>query len=105
MIFPDMRKTSEELFWERCALPDTQICWPWQGAKNPIGGYGIYAGKLRITSHREHAHKVAHRLWYGKGNRYVLHRCGNSACCNPFHLYDGSAWQNARDRDRMRPHP
>lgn len=31
------------------------------------------------------------------GGRLVLHRCGNSLCVNPAHLYLGTAKQNALD--------
>ena len=48
------------------------------------------------------AHRIAYRLFCGPIPRgaMVLHACGNAACVNPYHLYLGSAAQNALDRER-----
>jgi hypothetical protein len=46
------------------------------------------------------AYRVAFRLHYGykpaKG-RHICHRCNNKCCCNPHHLYDGTAATNHKD--------
>lgn len=46
------------------------------------------------------AHRWLTRVLIGKLQRGddVLHRCGNSQCCNPHHLYVGSEVENTRDR-------
>lgn len=46
------------------------------------------------------AHRLAYRLFVGliPVGALVLHRCGNAGCINPFHLYIGTALQNAHDR-------
>lgn len=45
------------------------------------------------------AHLVAFWLHYGyapKGG-HICHKCGNKHCCNPYHLYHGTAKTNHAD--------
>lgn len=80
-------------------------CTLWFGAIN-IQGYG----KLSI----EHRYYQAHRLAFALANggvsdgAWILHRCDNSACINPDHLYTGTPKQNTADmmrRGRYSPPP
>lgn len=32
---------------------------------------------------------------------YALHRCNNSQCCNPNHIYEGTQIQNRQDRVKL----
>jgi hypothetical protein len=45
------------------------------------------------------AHRAAYKLFKGKPQGLVLHRCGNRKCCNPDHLYDGTYTDNRRDSE------
>jgi hypothetical protein len=47
------------------------------------------------------AHRLSYKLFCGpvEAGEFILHRCGNSHCVNPYHLYVGDAAQNAIDRD------
>ena len=72
--------------------PDTG-CWVWQGARDDRG-YGV----LRFRGHLERAHRLALGQLLGRmPHPMALHRCDNPACCNPRHLYEGNARDNARD--------
>lgn len=71
-------------------------CWLWTGGKNEITGYGRY----RFASRLDSTHRIAYTLVKGKPVNWVLHWCDNGLCVNPDHLYDGTAKENARDRDR-----
>jgi hypothetical protein len=76
-------------------------CWEWTGARFPYG-YGHIAGSPKLGEPRNlYAHRVAYELGFGpipKG-LFVCHSCDNPPCCNPKHLWLGTALDNARDRD------
>lgn len=66
----------------------------------PRGRHG-YASLLAKEFNRQvGAHRLAVKLLIGplKGEDMVLHRCGNSRCHNPYHLYVGGDAENLRDR-------
>ncbi len=44
------------------------------------------------------AHRMVMMLLVGQVDGNVLHRCGNSNCYNPYHLYIGSPRENTRDK-------
>lgn len=82
---------AEDWLWSRTS----RDCWIWTGAVGS-GGYG----RVAFRGRQVHAHQAAFILTYGKPKGNVLHRCGIRLCVNPAHLYDGSAQENAADRDR-----
>lgn len=77
-------------------------CWPWMGYRFP-NGYGR-AGQTANHS-PIYAHRAALEFALGRPlapDRFACHRCDNPPCCNPLHLYEGTAADNVRDRDRRR---
>jgi hypothetical protein len=87
---------------ERGLLPsrDPETCWEWQRSKD-WNGYGL--------THRGIAHRLAYEAFVGPipDGMLVLHTCDNPPCCNPAHLFLGTHFDNAADRDskgRDRPH-
>jgi hypothetical protein len=86
-----------QLFWGKVDKSGgDDACWPFVGAKTPKG-YGHFTN-YRSGSNR--AHRIAWRLTSGTdaGAAMVCHRCDNPPCCNPAHLYIGTAVENNRDR-------
>lgn len=69
-------------------------CWIWKGRKDK-DGYGILYIKKNVKAHRY--------SWELKNGRipegFILcHKCDNTSCVNPDHLYIGTHLDNARDR-------
>ena len=69
-------------------------CWPWRGAHDRQG-YGF----LTFEGRRWQATRFFFTLTIGPIPKELdlLHRCDNPPCCNPAHLWPGTAKENIRD--------
>ena len=88
-----MTRPAEARFWARVdATAGFDACWPWTGARKP-NGYGVFE--------RMGAHRFALELRLGRPigpGLQACHTCDNPPCCNPTHLFEGSAQDNVTDR-------
>lgn len=77
-------------------------CWLWAGAVN-ASGYGKFTiGITTVLAHRFAFMLANDRL---DPSKMVRHRCDNPPCCNPAHLVQGTALENASDKvERGRTH-
>ena len=76
-------------------------CWPWNGSRNDRG-----YGQFRRNNVNLYAHRIAYELAFGAlGGRQALHRCDNPSCCNPAHLFAGTAKDNMIDMHTKRRWP
>lgn len=82
-------------FWAKVDRRGPDDCWPWT-ANMGSDGYG----KFWIDGTSKHASRVAWSLTFGvipDSTPLVCHRCDNPRCCNPAHLFLGTARDNTRD--------
>ena len=79
-------------FWSKVII-SRDHCWEWQGSKRR--GYG----RFRIGNRLRHAHHLAWQFIYGDfpTDKQILHRCDNSGCVNPEHLFIGTIKDNMQD--------
>jgi hypothetical protein len=86
-----------EQFWERVDVRGGNECWEWKRGKKG-GGYG----NARWKGHDAYAHRVVWELTNGliPDGLLVLHACDNPPCCNPSHLFLGTAKDNILDAMR-----
>ena len=94
-------KKIETEFWEKVDIRGESDCWEWRGVKFSAGkkatavrGYFSHFGRTW------RAHRLAFTLTKKPipSRKFVCHKCGNSLCVNPKHLYAGTVKDNARDR-------
>jgi hypothetical protein len=85
-----------EDFWARVHKAGADDCWNWSGGRSS-DGYGVH--KIR-RYYRTAAHRIAYALANQEepGDFHVCHRCDNPVCCNPAHLFLGTAADNAQDK-------
>jgi len=73
-------------------------CWLVEGLWRDKDDYPI----LCVGPRRLRANRVAYHVWRGPipTGSLICHVCDTPPCANPYHVYPGSALDNARDRDR-----
>ena len=80
---------------DKVQINETTDCWEWQGGKNNIG-YGLIRDDKKMRS--------VHRVSYEEHSNTqiptgmcVCHKCDNTLCVNPSHLWVGTYKQNTED--------
>lgn len=73
-------------------------CWLWTGAKTKAG-YGNFIRRIDGKNKQFYAHRHIYQLKNGpiKKGLFCCHRCDVRHCCNPDHIFIGSAADNLHD--------
>lgn len=77
--------------------PELGPCWIWTKAKNGkrLQNYGImWAGMVKYKTHRL---ALESRIGILHKGVMACHKCDNPPCCNPDHLFPGTAMDNTTD--------
>ena len=91
----DRGKVSMQRFWDSVDKRGADECWPWLRGRNRRG-----YGQARTPSGKwTSAPRVAWELTHGPipEGLFTCHTCDNPPCCNPAHLWLGSAAENQTD--------
>lgn len=97
MIMIRRRECSDPIDRFMKKVKKTRYCWIWLGRVNH-NGYGRF-NLGRSEDGQAFAHRYSHEIFNGAFDKslYVLHKCDNSLCVNPKHLYAGTAKDNIDD--------
>jgi hypothetical protein len=81
-------------FWSGTNRPSLDSCWLWTRS---VGSHGY--GQVTFRGKPATAHRVSWEIHNGPvpDGLDVLHRCDVRRCCNPAHLFVGTARDNMRD--------
>lgn len=90
-------KSLKERLLEKIRVNADTLCWEWTAAKNKRGpiSYGqIWDGEMKL------AHRASFEIYCSSipEGLQVLHRCDNSGCVNPEHLFLGTHGDNMDDK-------
>jgi hypothetical protein len=107
-VYDEVLKRAER-FWSFVSRADQNDCWEWQAGRGPASSRRLAYGRFYISKARVvRAHRAAWMLSHGPipAGKFVCHSCDVPFCCNPAHLWLGSAADNNSDRDQKgRGHP
>lgn len=93
---PQIFESPEQYLFNRINIDELTKCWNWKMGTDK-DGYGLCYEFIEGVTR---AHRFAYALLIAPipNNKYVLHSCDNPSCCNPDHLFLGTAKDNAQDR-------
>lgn len=88
--------TEKNRFYSKVLFPNESGCMEWSGLFSG-SGYGI----MSINRKNYSAHRFSYRLYIGEipAGMFVLHKCDNTCCITPNHLFLGTQKDNMADME------
>lgn len=92
-VYHQRFKTPQQKFDEKYGVDDQTGCWNWKKTS------GRRYGNMHYDGTAQQAHRVSWQLHRGPipDGLHVLHRCDNTKCVNPDHLFLGTRSDNMVD--------
>lgn len=84
-----------EVMWSKIDRNGPGGCWIWTRSTNNMGYGAMWIDRKPMVA----IHRFMYQLAHGNiaADIFVLHKCDVPRCCNPAHLYLGTAADNGRD--------
>lgn len=91
-------------FWDRVSIKGKNECWMWRGA---VCGSKRNYGAARWNGRLTKAHRIAYEITNGPIPKGLLgcHKCDNTLCVNPDHIFIGTQKDNLEDMRRKGRQP